>query len=456
MGMASMCSAAIAMVVGGAQAIALAQSPPTAPADAELRDEVRQMRAEMDRMREHEAAMEKQLAATTQPTAALRADQDKAVEAVYQDALKQSRLFTQLPMGGGYDPHRGFYLASDDGNFVLHPFVLLQVRNVTTYLNHKSGSSDNTQNGFEIRRLQFGVDGNVFNPDLTYRAFIQNDRTTGDIELKDGWVRYHFPNSPWAIEGGQFKAPLDHEALVYDRTLLAADRTLSDDILAEGEAFSEGVMGIYDPGTAVRVRADFTNGYDVSDSNFQEPPNRDYNFGVGARGEYKFMGKWKDYDQFTSLNDKEDLLVIGGGFDLSEESSANALRHVIDAQYNHGNLGLYAAYLGMYTGRGHTPDSYDASFRAQASYLIDNTSLEPFLRYDFLRLDPNEFNGPTNVDTHEITAGANYYFYGQNCKLTLDLSYLPNGSPVGDSGSGVLVNDGHTELILRAQFQLAL
>jgi hypothetical protein len=214
-------------------------------------------------------------------------------------------------------------------------------------------------------------------------------------------------------------------------------------------------MGIYDPGTELRVRADFTNGYNNNNANFEDPPNRTDNFGVGARGDFKFMGKWKDYDQMTSLHDQQDLLIVGGGFDWSEASSSNALRHVIDVQYNTGGLGLYAAYLGRYTGNGNTPDSYDASIRAQASYLIENTSLEPFLRYDFMRLDPNEFTGPTNVDTHEITAGANYYFYGQNCKLTLDVEYLPNGSPVDDNGSGVLVNQ-HTELILRAQFQLAI
>ena len=212
-------------------AVARGQTPTTAPSDADLRDQVRQMRVEMDQMRAHEAAMEKQLAATTQPTAAMRAEEDRAVDAVYQDALQRTRLLTQLPIGTGYDTNLGFYIASDDGSFRMHPFALLQVRDVTTYLHGSGGGSDDTQNGCEIRRLQLGVDGTVFNPDLAYRAFIQNDRSTGDMELKDAWVRYHFPDSPWAIEAGQFKVPLDHEAQVYDRTLLAVERTLTDDTL---------------------------------------------------------------------------------------------------------------------------------------------------------------------------------------------------------------------------------
>lgn len=79
---------------------------------------------------------------------------------------------------------------------------------------------------------------------------------------------------------------------------------------------------------------------------------------------------------------------------------------------------------------------------------------EVFGRYDYLKLDSKEFVANTNV--HEFTLGVNYYIYGQNLKFTLDGSYLPNGLPVDDNGSGVLVNNGHGEAIARAQAQLAL
>ena len=57
---------------------------------------------------------------------------------------------------------------------------------------------------------------------------------------------------------------------------------------------------------------------------------------------------------------------------------------------------------------------------------------------------------------HEFTVGVNYYFYGQHAKLTVDGSYLPNGSPVDADGLGILKDDGHNELTARMQLQLMI
>jgi hypothetical protein len=56
----------------------------------------------------------------------------------------------------------------------------------------------------------------------------------------------------------------------------------------------------------------------------------------------------------------------------------------------------------------------------------------------------------------EFTIGANYYIYKQNAKFTLDASWLPEGSPTDATALGILKDTGRNELILRAQFQLAM
>jgi hypothetical protein len=319
-----------------------------------------------------------------------------------------------------------------------------------------SGDNNNVQNGFELRRLQLGVDGTMFTPDFTYRVFIQNVRTTGDIELVTAFARYHFADTPWSVLGGQFKAPLDHEQLISDKYQLAVDRTLTDDILAGGEAFSDGVSVVYDDHGPFRAQAALTNGFDVDNTSFQDYPTRAANFGVGGRAEYKAFGDWRDYDQFTSLKDHEqELLVFGAGVDFTEAGHSNALRHVIDAQFNSGPLGLYAAYLGRYTqANAAFGDTYDASLRLQASYLF-TSQIEGFGRYDFLHLDGKTVPAGTHETINEFTAGFNYYFHGHAAKFVLDLSYLPEGSPENDTGSGVLENP-KGELVGRAQFQLIL
>jgi hypothetical protein len=59
----------------------------------------------------------------------------------------------------------------------------------------------------------------------------------------------------------------------------------------------------------------------------------------------------------------------------------------------------------------------------------------------------------------ELTAGANYYLYGNSAKFSVDLTYLPDGAP--DTGSdtfdyiGVLAGE-EDQWVLRAQFQLSL
>jgi hypothetical protein len=100
-------------------------------------------------------------------------------------------------------------------------------------------------------------------------------------------------------------------------------------------------------------------------------------------------------------------------------------------------------------------DTYDPSLRLQASDLFDH-HWESFVRYDYVHLDGREFKTPTASTVNEFTAGVNYYFHGQNAKLTLDLSYLPDGTPTTDTGNDRIENPGHNDLLLRTQFQLLL
>jgi hypothetical protein len=422
----------------------------------ELRDEVRELRAEVDRLRRQQGAV---ASANRAADAGTAGSDPQAMQEVLKDADHHSRLMSVSDVTAGYD-QRGFFLASDDRNFVLSPFVLFQVRENTAYRQHaKPGGGDDTQSGFEIRRVQFGLDGNVITPDLTYRIFWQSSElTTGNLQLLMAWVQYRFHNTPWVIGAGQFKDPLDHEQLLNDAKQLAADRTFVDDQLAGGEAFSRGVTLRYDDHGPLRAEAAVTSGFNVPNVGFQPFPVNSANYGVAARGEYKLFGDWRDYEQFSSQQNHSDLLVIGAGADYTEAGHTDAIRHVIDVQYNPGPLGFYASYLGRYT-RGNTAgrhgDTYDPSVRAQVAWLFAPRS-EVFGRYDYLHFDGREFATGTRSTVHEITIGGTYYFYGQNAKFTVDLSYFPDGTPVADPGNDVLANPGHAELVGRAQFQLLL
>ena len=92
-----------------------------------------------------------------------------------------------------------------------------------------------------------------------------------------------------------------------------------------------------------------------------------------------------------------------------------------------------------------------ASF--QASYIVAK-NWEPYLRYEYMRLAGTPAGSENTV--HEISGGVNYWMHGHNAKITTQLMYLPNGCPIDDGSSDVLLNNGSHEWVLTTQFQLLL
>ena len=125
---------------------------------------------------------------------------------------------------------------------------------------------------------------------------------------------------------------------------------------------------------------------------------------------------FSEYDQFTALGDKQNVLVLGSGFDYSESGADKILFHTADAQLNTTDgWALYGAYLGVYRnlytdhGAGHG-SFYDSGVVVQAARMI-GPRLEPFARYDFTHLDAKALPGIPNLNLNEITIGANYYLF---------------------------------------------
>jgi len=439
-------------------ALALATACTTAyaeePSNEQLKKEVEQLRA----------AVKELQAQRVTPTFSAR-DVDATVDSVVHDADRRSQLLAQdTSFMAGWD--NGFKIRSADGNFLLHPWFQFQFRNVTNYRQDakQNGQGDDFQNGFELRRMKFGFDGNVFSPDLTYTFLWATNRHSGVPELEDGWVKYKFADG-LAVKAGQIKNPLDHEQIVSSKYQLAVERTLVAGTFVNGDDYVQGVSLVMDHGGAVRGEVAFTDGIRSQNQNFQDfpsttsgnSPNSDW--GAAGRVEYKLMGDWKDYDHFTAMGTKKDLLVLGGGADYTEAGHTGGLTHVADVQYTMASgLSLYGAYLGRYVARNSAAadaDTYDSTVRVFASYML-NPKLEPFVQYQYIHFDSAATPAGTENTVHDITVGLNYYLQGQNAKFTVDASYLPNGTPVSDDSSGVLANNGKNEFVIRAQFQLLL
>ena len=311
--------------------------------------------------------------------------------------------------------------------------------------------------------MKFVFDGNVFTPNLKYRFQFNTNRSTGNAFLEDCYVSYRFSDS-WAVKVGQYKEPTFHEELTSDVRQLAPERSLVNFVLGGGNTDRvQGVALIYDKGadTPFRGEVGFTDGPNSKNTNFQDGGGTAFfneaspDFGLYGRGEYKVFGDWKNYDDFTSLGTHGQMLVVGGGASYAQTGGNNLLLHTVDAQYENGPIGAYVAYLGAYSDSDATGSIYDGGILAQASYLL-TSKWEVYGRYEFMSLDKAHGVG-SDSDFQVITAGVNYYMHSHSAKFTVDLSWLPNGSPVNDDAAGILDPDGNdAQLLLRGQFQLLL
>lgn len=458
--------AAVAAVIGLGAGMTARAAEPT---QQELVDKLRALEAKVRQLE----ANEQKNADAPDPRRV-----DAAAGDVVRDANKRSQLLDSEGFTAGYSEGK-FILRSADGKFLLHPSFQMQFRDVSNFReDNKNQGSDNFDNGFELRRMKIGFDGNVFSPDLTYNFLWATDRKSGNLVLEEAWAQYKLGNvigpEAWSIRGGQFKDFFAHESLTSSKRLLAAERTLLNDLFTGGDNFVQGVGLLYNDGTKggpLRAAVAFTDGANNPNQNFQDFPTNKWDFGASARVEYKVFGNWADYEDFSALKDKADLLVVGGGASYSEAGNTVQILHTLDAQYETGPVGAYAAFLGRSIrdggvggGGSATPSPatagtgnfYDYGFIGQVAYLLD-PQLEPFARYSYIHFDSREFPSADETDIHEITVGVNYYFQGHNAKVTVDGTWLPKGSPVANDGGGILAQpNGANEFVLRAQFQLLL
>lgn len=395
-------------------------------------------------------------------------DVNQVVERVLRDADSRSRLFSESgAITAGFDKGR-FFIRSADGNYLLMPSFLFQTRYTANWRNDGGGSDDDdTETGFEIRRMRPIFEGHAITPNLQYKFQWESRNTDGGLFLQDAWVRYKFADQ-WKVEIGQFKDAIHHEEAMADQFVLTADRSFINALIGGGNIDRiQGVMLMYDDAEHLRVNLVAHDGYNTKNTDFTDTGGgstfvgvNDLDYGFSARMEYTIAGTAKQYDDFTARGNTQDLAVAGAGVNWSQGGDSSVLFHTVDFQWeNSAGLGVYGALMGMCREIGADApiaegNYYDWGGLVQAGYMVSD-KCEIFGRYEYIDVDQDALAAGAESTLHEVTIGTNYYWHGHNAKFTVDLSYLPNGSPIGVPLLGILAGTDD-QIVLRLQAQLLL
>lgn len=357
---------------------------------------------------------------------ARRADQ---VKALIRDVLSDADTRASLADGGltgGWN--NGFYLASEDGNFMLRFLGQLQARYTfshqatsATILDTStvpptvvSPSDDNDRGGFGITRTRFGFKGHIVDPSWTFLLWAGYD-CTGNAVLLDAYINKKIDDH-LSLQAGQFKLPFLKEYLVSETSLQFVDRSL-----IAGEfcgTYTQGVMATW-TSDMVRLIGSANDGSSTINTIWHTRTAE----GVAGTGraEVKLFGDWAEYDDWESFPDDKPLLVIAGAVHYqkgefgTDDGETEDARWTVDASLESGGWNLYGAVVGENLSG--TTNAHRLAWMVQGGYFV-TTALELIARYEW---------GDSDVEGEDLlsvmTVGFNYFIAKHRLKLTTDVGY---------------------------------
>ena len=188
-------------------------------------------------------------------------------------------------------------------------------------------------------------------------------------------------------------------------------------------SYTQGFQIEYtDKNVPIWAAVGYEDGYNSANTNFVDPnEGGPADWGIFARmatGTCRAIAP--DYNKLSAMGNKDNLLVIGAGGDITQVGDTTAYLHTVDVQWaTTGGLCVYAAYLGDYVDFAGTNDTaYNWAILGQVGYAL-NDNWEIFARADYTKFD-SIFVSPGGDDSIcELTLGGTYYLCGNNLKFTV-------------------------------------
>lgn len=406
------------------------------------------------------------------------------VKALIRDVLSDADTRASLAEGGVTAGHDGkhFYLASEDGNFLLQLEGQFQMRYVynrrsnpgsttTTSVEDVGGVptvvstttlNDAEQSGFLLRRSKVKFGGHIFG-DIGYKLVLNAVRDDGGEELEEAWVSFKVFDGAKLI-AGRIKAPFQRENLISSSKQLAVDRSSVQEVFRID--WTQGVMLDW-KNDMFRLRGSIDQGR----RQFSDFYADGVDYAMTGRADVLLAGDWKQTEDFIAWSDQAQSLSAGAAvhYEVGETgtSAANSsfLGWTVDGLYKNQGLTLYLAGYGRHSESGASPSISmdDYGLEAMIGYMIIPDTLEPFFRYGRIMMDDARTSGTTDSsDINEFTVGINWFQHKHASKLTVDMTYfdepmhnsfLSSGYSNGLGLQRDAEGDGG-QFAIRAQYQL--
>jgi len=402
----------------------------------------------------------------------------------------------------GYD--KRFFIKSTDDQFSLQLDTLFQFKH--SYMLSDDGDKKRDQEGlaggdrldsdasaFELERARLYLTGHVLK-DLNYKVIWEGDSDRGEEGEYLYWYELSYSFMPeLGVRLGKYKGPFGKQEPTSAGRLMFIDRSLANEVFNIDRNVGVGLFGTVDlgdikpywemmvfngfrdnenapfsgndntPSLAARMvtplmgasREDFLNESDLEyhenmvaqvGCSFAYTNDRaEDNFAGGESNSYTYLGK-SDYDC------KADVFQLGGEavlFGADVAMKYQGLSVILEGFYQHidGDSDEFSDASDFGTIRngidGLELDNY--GWYAQAGYFLVPKSFELVGRVGGVCVDS------TN-DSYEYAGGWNWYLYGQDLKLSMDVTYIDD-LPIVSSSPNFNGIQNNSLFLVRTQLQ---
>lgn len=409
----------------------------------------------------------------------LNARRAEEVKSLVREVLADADTRASLLANGataGYD--KGFFIASDDGTFLLKIGGQIQFRYIYNYRNESTPSGaptdgDDDEAGFQLRRVKLFFKGHLGSPKVLYAVGLQTDRSDETVFLDHAYFGYQVSDN-MTLFGGEDKAPFLREEMTSSKYQLAVERSLVNEIFTAGRI--QGIWVEIDADDNTKVTLSINDGLNSGEAGSSAAKNFDEDetdFAVTGRIDIRLSGQWDQMKDFSAWSGEEQAVFVGFAFhwevvetgngqasspitiaDLSNGTGAidELFAWTLDGSIEAEGSNLYAALVGFHPnniGGDHDPDLY--GFVLQGGTMLIPDKFEPFIRWELI--EP--------AIAHEvnlITFGANYYLLKHNAKITTDIVWALNSMENIGSSSGLGLLDDQAgqrnQTVFRVQAQV--